>query len=95
MADYKNEVTLNEKDSIQDMLNAEKALAKIYTTAITEGVSNGFRDTVKSNLNQQIDDQFKVFSLMTRQGYYTVESAPDSATAETKKKFINVQGSLS
>lgn len=95
MADYKNEVTLNEKDSIQDMLNAEKALAKIYTTAITEGVSKCFRTTIIQNLNEQIDDQFKAFSLMTEHGYYTVESAPLDEIKQTKEKFKKVQGSLS
>ena len=93
--DYKAEVTLNEKDSIQDMLSAEKSLAKIYTTAITEGVSKGFRRVVKEHILEEIDDQFKVFSLMTRQGYYQVESAPQQDLDKTKEKFNKVQGQLS
>ena len=93
--DYKAEVTLNEKDSIQDMLSAEKSLAKIYTTAITEGVSKGFRNVVKEHILEEIDDQFKVFSLMTRQGYYQVESAPQQDLDKTKEKFNKVQGQLS
>lgn len=93
--DYKAEVTLNEKDSIQDMLSAEKSLAKIYTTAITEGVSKGFRSVVKEHILEEIDDQFQVFSLMTRQGYYQVESAPQKDIEQTKEKFNKVQGQLS
>ena len=34
MSNYKADITLNEKDSLQDMLNLEKALVKIYSTAI-------------------------------------------------------------
>ena len=41
--DYKADITLNEKDSLQDMLNLEKSLVKIYSTAMTEGASKGFR----------------------------------------------------
>ena len=93
--DYKAEVTLNEKDSIQDMLSAEKSLAKIYTTAITEGVSKGFRAVVKEHIIEEIDDQFKVFSLMTRHGYYQVESAPETELQKAKEKFNKVQGQLS
>ena len=39
MTSYKAEVTLNEKDSILDLLALEKSLVKIYATALTEGVS--------------------------------------------------------
>lgn len=95
MTDYKNEVTLNEKDSIQDMLNAEKALTKIYATAITEGVSKGFRKTVCDNLNGAVEDQFKVFAFMTEQGYYQVQTAPREAVRETKEKFACVKSQLS
>lgn len=95
MAEYKNEVTLNEKDSLQDMLNAEKALTKIYATAITEGVSKGFRRVVIDHLNQAVEDQFKAFSFMTEQGYYTVESATNDSLKTIKEKFIRAQGQLS
>ena len=43
---YKADITLNEKDSLQDMLNLEKSLVKIYSTAMTEGVSKGFRTLI-------------------------------------------------
>ena len=47
---YKAEVTLNEKDSLQDMLNLEKSAVKLYSTAMTEGCSKGFRTLVKELL---------------------------------------------
>ena len=37
--DYMKDVTLNEKDSLQDMLNLEKNLVKVYSTVMTEGVT--------------------------------------------------------
>ena len=92
--DYNANVTLNEKDSLQDLLNMEKSVVKMYTTAITEGCSNGFRTLVKSNLNEAIDDQVEVFFMMTENGYYQVESAPKEKTNELKTTFSKVKKSL-
>ena len=92
---YKADITLNEKDSLQDMLNLEKSLVKIYSTAITEGVSNGFRTLVKEHWNQATDDQIKVFFEMTEHGYYQVESAPKETLSEQKSKFDKVKNQLS
>lgn len=92
--DYNANVTLNEKDSLQDLLNMEKSVVKMYSTAITEGCSNGFRTLVKSNLNQAIDDQVEVFFMMTENGYYQVESAPQQKTSELRANFTKVKESL-
>ena len=92
---YKADITLNEKDSLQDMLNMEKSLVKIYSTAMTEGASKGFRTLIKSHWSQAADDQLKVFMEMTDHGYYKVESAPDTVLSENKNKFLKVQTQLS
>ncbi len=95
MSNYKAETTLNEKDSLQDMLNLEKALVKIYSTAITEGCSKGFRTLIKNHWGQATEDQIKVFFEMTEHGYYQVESAPETVLSEQKNKFMKVKGQLS
>ena len=94
MTEYKADITLNEKDSLQDMLVLEKTMAKVYATAMTEGVSKGFRDTVREHFDGIIDDQFRVFSQMTEQGYYKVESAPEEMKSEQKNKFLKVKNTL-
>lgn len=95
MSGYKTEVTLNEKDSLQDMLNLEKTMVKVYATAITEGCSKGFRDLVNDNLCGTIKDQMNVFEMMTRNDYYRVEAAPESQTSTQKEKFSAVRSQLS
>ena len=95
MDNYKADITLNEKDSLQDMLNIEKSLVKIYSTAMTEGVSNGFRTLIKDHWNEATDDQIKVFFQMTENGYYKVESAPEQTLSEQKSKFSEVKHQLS
>ncbi len=94
MDNYKADITLNEKDSLQDMLNLEKSLVKIYSTAMTEGVSNGFRTLIREHWNEATDDQIKVFFEMTEHGYYQVESAPEETLCQQKEKFEKVKTQL-
>ena len=95
MSNYKADITLNEKDSLQDMLNLEKSLVKIYSTAITEGCSKGFRTLIKEHWNEAAEDQMKVFLQMTEHGYYEVQSAEQTVLSENKNKFMQVKGQLS
>ena len=95
MSNYKADITLNEKDSLQDMLNLEKSLVKIYSTAITEGCSKGFRTLVKEHWNEATEDQLKVFLQMTEHGYYEVQSAEQTVLSENKNKFMQIKSQLS
>ena len=95
MDNYKADMTLNEKDSLQDMLNAEKNLVKVYSTAMTEGCSKGFRTLIKENWIGATDDQMQVFLEMTEHGYYQVESAEETMLSEQKNKFLKVKNQLS
>ncbi len=93
--DYKAEVTLNEKDSLQDMLTLEKTLVKTYATAMTEGCSKGFRTIVEDHLTQTANDQMKVFLMMTEHDYYRVESAPQETLSQKKQTFSKIKSQLS
>lgn len=95
MSNYKADITLNEKDSLQDLLILEKTIIKIYSTAITEGVSKGFRTLVKNHWEDCVEDQMNVFGQMTEHGYYKVESAPEQTLKEQKEKFCKVKSQLS
>ena len=93
--DYKAEVTLNEKDSLQDMLTLEKTLVKTYATAMTEGCSKGFRTIVEDHLVQTANDQMKVFLMMTEHDYNRVESAPQETLSQKKQTFSKIKSQLS
>ena len=92
--DYKAQTTLNEKDSLQDMLILEKTMAKIYATALTEGASEKYRSVIKNHFNGIIDDQTEVFNKMTEMGYYEVKEAPTDMKKEQKEKFKQVKNQL-
>ncbi len=95
MSNYKADMTLNERDSLQDMLMLEKDLVKVYATAITEGVSNGFRTVVKDNLLDTTHDQLDVFMNMCEHDYYRVQSATEEQLKEQREKFKCVKSQLS
>lgn len=91
---YMKDVALNEKDSLQDMLTVEKNLVKVYSTVMTEGVSKGFRQTVKNHWNEVVEDQADVYFMMTDKGYAEVQSAPETTLSEEKNKFAKVKSQL-
>ncbi len=92
--DYKSEVTLNEKDTIVDMLVLEKNLAKVYAEVLTEGTSKGFLTIVKDCMLKTFHDQFKTFMLLTECGYYRVHSATEEDIKHCKEKFNGVENLL-
>lgn len=92
--DYKSDVTLNEKDSLQDMLNLEKNMVKAYSAFMTEGVSKGFRETIKTHWNDTVEDQAEVYFMMTDKGYTEVQSAPETTLSKEKNKFMKVKSQL-
>lgn len=87
MGDYKSDITLNEKDALNDLLILEKTLAKVYATALTESVSKGFRTLVEKFLIDTAKTQQSVFFLMTERDYCGVSSAKEEVLLETKKEF--------
>ena len=95
MPDYKAEITLNEKDAMLDMLNVEKNLTKVYADVLTEGTTKGFREKLKSNFNEQANDQLHMFLLMCEEGYYKVETAPYEDVENYRKKFCQIEKELS
>jgi len=95
MSNYKADITLNEKDSLLDMLNLEKTIVKLYATALTEGVSQNFRCKIEENLLETAKDQLNVFLQITNQGYYEVESVPEEELNKTKRKFMSAKEQMS
>lgn len=94
MDNYKAQTTLNERDSLIDLLNAEKSLVKVYSEMLTEGVSKGFRDVIKQNLDKAIQTQFEVFMLITELGYARVTSVEEQPLEKAREKYQSVIDTL-
>ncbi len=71
----KMDCTLNEKDSLQDMLEAEKQLMSLYTTALFEGSTKSVRKSLSENLLGVAENQYCLFSQMQSRGYYEPQPA--------------------
>ena len=86
----KKDVTLKEKDALQDMLEAEKLLMTYYSDAIIEGSCKPFRKEILKNYSSSADTQFTVFEQMLARGYYDVKPAQKPMIDEKTKIFSKV-----
>lgn len=86
----KSDVMLNEKDALQDMLESEKQLMTIYTTALFEGSTKSMRKNFSTNLMGVADNQYTLFTQMSTRGYYQPQPANknliDTANETYKKQ---------
>lgn len=86
----KSDVTLNEKDALQDMLESEKQLMTIYTTALFEGSTKSMRKNFSTNLMGVAENQYTLFTQMSTRGYYQPQPANknliDTANETYKKQ---------
>ena len=86
----KRDVTLNEKDALQDMLESEKQLMTIYTTALFEGSTKTIRKNFSTNLMGVAENQYSLFTQMSSRGYYQPQPANknmiDTANQTYKKQ---------
>ena len=86
----KKDTTLNEKDALQDMLEAEKLLMSYYSAAILEGSSKSFRKEIFKNYTSSADTQFTVFEQMLSRGYYDVQPAQKPMIDQKAEIFSKV-----
>lgn len=86
----KTDCTLNEKDALQDMLNSEKQLLTLYTTALFEGSTKSVRKNFSANLLGVAENQYCIFEQMHTRGYYQPQPANkntiDTANETYKKQ---------
>ncbi len=86
----KMDCTLNEKDTLTDMLDAEKHLMSLYTTALYEGSTKTVRKNFSENLLGVAENQYCIFNQMRSRGYCDPQPANksmiDTATDTYKKQ---------
>ncbi len=86
----KSDVTLNEQDALQDMLESEKQLMSLYTTALFEGSTKSMRKNFSTNLMGVAENQYTIFTQMSTRGYYKPQPANknliDTANQTYKKQ---------
>lgn len=83
----KMDCTLNEKDTLLDMLEGEKQLMALYTTALFEGNSKNVRKNFSSNYLSVAEDQYCLYTNMLSRGYYEPTPAAKDMLSQTCDTF--------
>jgi spore coat protein CotF len=94
MRDFKADITLNEEDSLNDLLALEKSLVTLYATTITESVTKGTRCVIKKHLLKAIEDQISVFFLLTELDYERVEASKEEQKINVRVNFSKAKKEL-
>ncbi|MCD8373380.1 MAG: spore coat protein [Clostridia bacterium] len=90
----KSDITLCEKDALQDMLDSEKALISLYATALYEGSGKNIRKNFADNLNAVAENQYTLFQQMSARGYYEVPPAKKDMIDQANETFKKQQKTL-
>ena len=90
MKQSKKDITLSERDALQDMLDVEKLLMNYYNAALTEGSCKPFRKEILKNFTAHAETQFTVFEQMLARGYYVVQPAETKLVEEKSDSFKKV-----
>ena len=91
----KNQAALNEKDSLQDMLNIEKQMVQLYGLAVIESSNKNLRKLFKQNFSDITEDQFTVYQQMVNNNYYQTKPADKATIDEKVNSFSKVKSQLS
>lgn len=69
MKNEKREITLNEKDSLSDMLETEKSLVNAYTGGLWIAEKKQFRDELLRNISCIAQDAFLLADILSEKNY--------------------------
>ncbi len=83
----KSDCTLNEKDALLDILESEKQLMSVYTTALFEGSTKTIRKSFSTNLLGVAENQYLVYTQMQSRGYYEPKPANKNLIDEANQTF--------
>lgn len=90
----KSDCSLNEQDALQDMLDSEKQLMEIYTTALFEGSTKSIRKNFSVNLLGVAENQYSLYTQMNTRGYYEPKPANKNLIDEANSTFKKQKKSL-
>lgn len=90
----KRKTTLNEQDSLQDMLECEKQLMGLYATAVCEGSDKRLRKELMKFYGGCSENQFTVFEEMLTRGYYEVQPVQKQQLDDKIDRFKKTEKQL-
>ena len=91
----KKDTNLNERDCLQDMLDAEKMLLEIYLNAIKEGSTKNLRSNFIKNFELTTNDQYLLFKIMQEKGFYNIQPANNLDIEKIAKSYKKILKEIS
>ena len=88
------QLNLSEQDMLEDLLTQEKQFISAYSTFITEASCPNLRHILMTNFDQSCEDQYMIFDLMRKKGYYPPKDAQDNEVNTVKQKFTQMKSQL-
>lgn len=87
-------VSLNDKERMEDLLAQEKYLISAYSTFIPEASCPNLRQVLTTNFNDCAQNQFQVYDKMSQLGWYPGKEAPQNEVDAARQKFQQMKQQL-
>lgn len=85
---------MSEQDMLNDLLTQEKQFISAYSTFIGEASCPNLRHLLMTNFDQVCEDQYQIFDIMRKKGYYQTKDAQDADVNTAKQKFSQMKSQL-
>ena len=78
---------MSDKEYMDDILITSKALSNLYHYAVLESPTDKVHYQFKDILNQSLEMQHQIFTVMQQKGWYPLDAAPAQDINKTKTTF--------
>lgn len=85
---------LQEKEVLQDLLNTHKDIVKLYAYSLVESNCPNMRKLLMQHMQKAADDQFEIYQIMNKKGYYPSEKAEAQKVTQALGQFEQIKKTL-
>ena len=79
---------MEDKDLMEKELLLAKGICELYLHASLEATTLEVHNAFKEALNESLDIQNKIFTLMSEKGWYQMQNVPQQQIDTIKQKFF-------
>jgi len=78
---------MSDREYMDDILLTSKTLTNLYHTAVQESSTEDLHYSFKDILNQSLEMQHQIFSVMEQKGWYNMTEAQPQQVNQVKTKY--------
>lgn len=83
-----------DRDIAMDCINSQKLLNNTYTYAVSESSNASVRNDMASILNDEFNNQYMIFEVMNRKGWYKPFAANQQDLSNAKNEVNNLNNQM-